>query len=78
MPSIVVRSFSYEPSDRRLDVVFTSGRRYSYHEVAPEVFAAMTLAFAKGAFFNRHIRGKYRYSQPGPPTSGHPLAGSSQ
>ena len=64
MPSRVVRAFSYEPAERRLDVRFTSGRDYSYYDVPPEVFDAMTRAFAKGEFFNRQIRGRYRFARP--------------
>ena len=61
MPSSVVRAFSYDPAERRLDVRFTSGRDYSYHDVPPEVFEAMAQSFAKGEFFNRRIRGQYRF-----------------
>ena len=61
MPSHVVRAFSYEPAERRLDVRFTSGRDYSYYDVPLEVFEAMARSFAKGEFFNRQIRGRYRF-----------------
>jgi hypothetical protein len=63
MPSKVIRTFSYDADDRRLDVTFVSGRRYSYHEVPAELAAEMKLAFAKGEFFNRRIRDHYRYTQ---------------
>jgi len=66
MPSRVVRAFSYEPTERRLDVRFASGRRYSYYEVPPDVYDAMTRAFSKGEFFNRQIRGRYRFARPPP------------
>lgn len=61
MPSSVVRSFDYDPAQARLDVMFTTGRRYSYEGVPPETFEAMKLAFAKGEFFNRHIRGRFPF-----------------
>lgn len=56
MPSSVIRTFDSEPSERRLDVVFTSGRAYSYHGVPLETFDAMKTSGAKGVFFNRRIR----------------------
>ena len=59
MPSTVLRSFSYEAANRRLDVVFNSGRSYSYGDVPPEVFDAMKASFAKGVFFNRQVRDHY-------------------
>jgi lysyl-tRNA synthetase class 2 len=60
MPSSVIRTFSYDPSQRRLDVVFTSGRRYSYHDVPAEMFEAMRAAPSKGKFFNYRIRDRFR------------------
>lgn len=63
MPSHVIRAFSYEPAENRLDVRFTSGRAYSYYDVAAAVFEAMARAFAKGEYFNRHVRGRYRFSR---------------
>jgi len=63
MPSSVVRTLTYQPKERRLDVVFTSGRAYSYHDVPSAVFEAMKASFAKGEFFNRHLRGRYQYTR---------------
>ena len=59
MPSSVIRSFTYDPADRRLDVTFVSGRKYAYAEVPPEVYDEMKLSFAKGEYFNRKIRGRF-------------------
>jgi hypothetical protein len=63
MPSTVIRSFDYVPDEERLRVVFTTGRRYSYHGVPAEVFDAMKLSFAKGEFFNRAIRGRFPFTR---------------
>lgn len=63
MPSSVVRSFAYQPSQLRLDILFTTGRRYSYQGVPPETAEAMRMAFAKGEFFNRHIRDRYPFTR---------------
>jgi hypothetical protein len=71
MPSSVIRDHRYEPADRRLDILFVSGRLYSYHDVPPEVGLGMARAFAKGEYFNRHIRDRYRFTR----SSGTALAG---
>ena len=67
MPSSVIRAFDYDPAERRLDVRFVSGRRYSYFEVPPETYQAMRLSFAKGEFFNAHIRGRFPFRPNGGP-----------
>jgi len=63
MPSHVIRSFAYDAEASRLDVQLLNGRGYSYHEVPPQTFEAMKRAFAKGEFFNRHIRGKFTFTR---------------
>ena len=56
MPSSVIRRFAYDAATRALDVEFVSGKRYRYREVPEEVAAAFRGAFAKGRYFNAHIR----------------------
>ena len=68
MPSTVIRSFGYRPDECELDILFTTGRRYVYHEVPPEAAAALRSAFNKGRHFNRRIRGRYRFSERAPPS----------
>ena len=63
MPSGVIKSFVYDAAEERLDVVFQTGRQYSYHAVPPELYEAMKSAFAKGEFFNAHIRGRFRFTR---------------
>ena len=63
MPSTVIRRFDYRADARELDVLFTTGRRYIFHDVPPEVADAWRAAFAKGVHFNRHIRGRYRFTE---------------
>jgi lysyl-tRNA synthetase class 2 len=63
MPSSVIRAFDYAPADRRLDILFVSGRVYSYHDVPAEVVMAMRAASSKGEYFNRHIRDRYRFTR---------------
>lgn len=59
MPSTVIRGFDYRPDRRELEVLFTTGRRYLYSNVPGEVAQRFRSAFAKGIYFNRHIRGRY-------------------
>lgn len=63
MPSAVIRSFDYRPIERELVVLFTTGRRYVYHDVPPEAAAALHGAFAKGRHFNARIRGRYHFTE---------------
>lgn len=62
MPSSVIRAFTYDAATSRLLITFTSGRRYAYHEVPAELAEEMRLAFAKGEFFNRRIRDRFRFT----------------
>ena len=63
MPSTVIRRFDYHPETRELEVLFVTGRRYLYSGVPPEVAEAFRSAFAKGVYFNRHIRNCYRHTE---------------
>jgi len=63
MPSTIIKRFDYRPEARELDVLFTTGRRYVYHDVPPEAAEAFRSAFAKGVHFNRRIRGHYRFTE---------------
>jgi hypothetical protein len=66
MPSTIIRAFNYEPVERKLDVLFTTGRRYHYHDVPPEAADAFRQAFSKGRHFNARIRGRYLYTEVEP------------
>ena len=62
MPSASIRRSDYDPESRILSVWFvTTGRRYDYENVPPETYAAFQNAFAKGRFFNDHIRNRFRH-----------------
>lgn len=63
MPSRVIRGFDYDAAARQLEVRFTTGRRYLFHDVPPEAAAALRAAFSKGRHFNAHIRGRYRFTE---------------
>ena len=66
MPSMVIRTFDYDPSTRALDIEFVSGRRYRYGAVPTDVAQAFRDAFAKGRFFNAHIRDNYQSQELAP------------
>ena len=63
MPSSVIRRYHYDATQHALDLVFVSGRRYRYHDVPPETYAAMRRAFSKGEFFNEHIRDRFPFTR---------------
>lgn len=76
MPSAVIATFEYEPDHARLTVKFTTGRVYQYFMVPADVAGAFKLAFAKGTYFNRHIRDKYTFRDITP--AGQPLKRSAR
>ena len=59
MPSTVIRAVHYDPEREVLDVLFTTGRRYLYHDVPREAADAFRAAFSKGRHFNAHIRDRF-------------------
>ena len=63
MPSTVIRRFDYDASRRRLSVTFTSGDRYDYEAVPPEVAAGLRGASSKGRFFSARIRDRYAFER---------------
>jgi hypothetical protein len=65
MPSTVIRSIAYRPESRELDVLFTTGRRYLFHDVPPEAAEAFRQARIKGRHFNSRIRGRYSFRESG-------------
>jgi len=79
MPSRVIRAFDYAPERRELEVRFTTGRRYLFHDVPPEAAAALRAAFSKGSHFNRNIRGRFRFTELAPaPTDEEPGAATDE
>jgi hypothetical protein len=61
MPSTAIGTIAYEAATQRLTVEFvTRGRRYDSSGVPFELYDEFRHAFAKGVFFNRRIRGRYR------------------
>ena len=63
MPSTVVSRFDYNPQKRELVVELVTGRRYLYSDVPEHEVDGFRSAFAKGVYFNRHIRNRYAYQE---------------
>jgi len=63
MPSSVIRRFVYDQMEERLWVEFTTGRKYVYSDVPPEVAEAFRGAFAKGIYFNTRIRDRFPFRE---------------
>jgi lysyl-tRNA synthetase class 2 len=63
MPSSVIRAFDYAAADRRLSIIFQTGRRYVYHDVPEEVYDSFRKALSKGEYFNACIRDQYRFTR---------------
>lgn len=59
--SSLIASVAYDARRMILDIWFTTGRRYRYFEVEPEVVEALMNAPSKGRFFNDEIRDAYIY-----------------
>ncbi|HEV2079603.1 MAG TPA: KTSC domain-containing protein [Allosphingosinicella sp.] len=63
MPSTVIRVATWHPERAELEVLFTTGRRYVYHDVPAEVAEAFGGARIKGRHFNSRIRGRYPFTE---------------
>ena len=63
MPSTVIRRFEHSLATGELTVEFVTGRRYVYSGVPAEEVERMRSAFAKGSYFNRHIRDRYPFRE---------------
>jgi len=61
--SSAVSDVDYDPMTRRLTVRFTSGARYAYRHVPPEVNRRFIAAASKGRFFTRHVRDRYPFER---------------
>jgi lysyl-tRNA synthetase class 2 len=63
MPSTVIRAAFYDPDREVLDIAFTTGRRYFYHDVPADVAGQFAAATSKGRYFNAHIRDHYAFTE---------------
>ena len=49
--------------DATLELEFRSGAIYRYFAVPQAVFQDLIAAKSKGAYFNRHVRNRFRYQR---------------
>jgi len=54
---------AYDSRHRFLQVEFHDRTTYRYSDVPLDVFRSLLNASSKGAFFNRHIRGRFPYAR---------------
>lgn len=58
-----LRSVSYDPDTKTLEVEFTNGNRYQYADVARATVDALIAAPSAGTFFHQHVRGAFKASK---------------
>jgi hypothetical protein len=61
--SSMIRSVAYDERHSLLEIEFTSGKIYQYESVPEEVYRGLMSAGSKGRYFEKHINGRFRYSQ---------------
>jgi KTSC domain len=66
MPALDSDALTFVRYDEKTRTLFASfrgprGRNYVYEGVPPEDYAALMAAPSKGAWFNAHIRDRYRF-----------------
>jgi hypothetical protein len=61
MPSSVIAGIQYDNLSHTLRITYVSGRMYDYKNVPERVYTAMRVAFSKGTFLNKYIKGKYKF-----------------
>ena len=57
--SSVLSAMTYS-REATLELVFRSGAVYRYFSVPPRVVEELIAATSKGAYFNRHVRNRFR------------------
>ena len=63
MPSTVIASLTYDAPVNELTVRFVSGSVYRYYHVPQEVYEEWLASRAKGIFYNREIKNKYKHAR---------------
>lgn len=59
--SKAINAIGYDPQTKVLKITFKKGKVYRFCHVPQSVFDGLTKTYSKGAYYNRHIKGKYRY-----------------
>lgn len=59
-----IESITFDPATDILTVVFRNGEAYDYLNVPAAVHRAFIRSGSYGAYFARHIKGRYGYDGP--------------
>ena len=52
----------YDKNQKLLEVTFNNGMGYHYYNVEEYVYDNLVLAESHGLYFNKFVKGKYKYS----------------
>ncbi|HEV8082459.1 MAG TPA: KTSC domain-containing protein [Chitinophagaceae bacterium] len=63
MPSSVISTINYNKANAILSITFVSGMVYDYKNVPEEIYMALISSGSKGIFFNKHIKGSYKFKK---------------
>jgi hypothetical protein len=79
--SSAIHAIGYDAERRVMEVIFTGGGIYRFANVPPEIFTEFARANSKGAFFQDHVRGRFRHMRlgrfrPRRPAMQHPIRGA--
>jgi hypothetical protein len=61
--SSVIRAADYDPDARTLDVIFTTGRNYTYFDVPEWKYDGLITAASAGEYFNSYIRDQHEFRE---------------
>jgi len=60
--SNILLSVGYEPDSELLELEFPNNGVYEYHKVHPVIYMGLMHTEAKEAYFDKHIKDKFRYN----------------
>jgi hypothetical protein len=60
--SNILLSVGYEPDSELLELEFPNSGVYEYHKVHPVIYMGLMHTEAKEAYFDKHIKDKFRYT----------------
>ena len=59
-----INSIGYDAETKTLEVEFNTGAVYRYLNVPVSEYVGLLTADSVGAYFSKHIKGKYEYFSP--------------
>lgn len=58
-----ISSIGYDEDRNILEIEFNDGAIYQYSGVPEQEYKSLLSASSKGSYLNKHMKGKYRYTQ---------------